>query len=208
MFVCVCYRDPHVRVCAIVTPMLVCMCYRDPHVYVCVRVVFEHTLPHRSLRWETHLPNGVCDVQFDRKDIMMNKLLVTGLESKFSVFDLRTYNKEKGCVCWRVGVCCLIYRSFPATCPISFRYPLSAMLPCRPIHYALYKHATDSRRSQRKVTSPLSGAAPTSHKTGTCSSHQGAMGRCTCGSTNTQARAPRRPRINQNQRVWRARWRS
>jgi len=26
----------------------------------------------------------------------MNKLLVTGLESKFNVFDLRTHNKEKG----------------------------------------------------------------------------------------------------------------
>ena len=42
------------------------------------------------------MPNGVCSVQFDRKDIMMNKLLVTGLESKFNVFDLRTHNKEKG----------------------------------------------------------------------------------------------------------------
>jgi len=49
-----------------------------------------------SVRWETHMPNGVCSVQFDRKDIMMNKLLVTGLESKFNVFDLRTHNKEKG----------------------------------------------------------------------------------------------------------------
>lgn len=49
-----------------------------------------------SLRWETHLPNGICSVQFDRKDITMNKLLTTGLESKFSVFDMRTFNTEKG----------------------------------------------------------------------------------------------------------------
>eukprot|EP00041_Stephanoeca_diplocostata_P008006 m.114948 g.114948 ORF g.114948 m.114948 type:complete len:359 (-) comp17130_c0_seq2:395-1471(-) len=49
-----------------------------------------------SLRWETHLPNGVCALQFDRKDISMNKLLACGLESKFTVFDLRTQHKEKG----------------------------------------------------------------------------------------------------------------
>lgn len=49
-----------------------------------------------SLRWETHLPNGICNVEFDRKDIMMNKLLVTGLESKYNVFDLRTHNSKSG----------------------------------------------------------------------------------------------------------------
>lgn len=49
-----------------------------------------------SVRWETHLPNGICKVQFDRKDIIMNKLLVTGLESKFSVFDMRTFNSKSG----------------------------------------------------------------------------------------------------------------
>ncbi|GLE02377.1 hypothetical protein PINS_up011215 [Pythium insidiosum] len=36
-----------------------------------------------SLRWETNCQNGVVHVQFDRKDIEMNKLLVTTLESKF-----------------------------------------------------------------------------------------------------------------------------
>ncbi len=35
-------------------------------------------------------------MQFDRKDINMNKLLVTGLESKFHVFDLRTLNPKTG----------------------------------------------------------------------------------------------------------------
>eukprot|EP00040_Diaphanoeca_grandis_P016899 m.87639 g.87639 ORF g.87639 m.87639 type:complete len:362 (-) comp26099_c1_seq2:108-1193(-) len=49
-----------------------------------------------SLRWETHLPNGVCSVAFDRKDIMMNKLLVTGLESKLTTFDLRTQHSKNG----------------------------------------------------------------------------------------------------------------
>eukprot|EP00035_Acanthoeca_spectabilis_P024396 m.453616 g.453616 ORF g.453616 m.453616 type:complete len:359 (+) comp20528_c0_seq1:213-1289(+) len=49
-----------------------------------------------SVRWETHLPNGVCSVQFDRKDIRMNKLVAAGLDSKFSVFDLRTQHKEDG----------------------------------------------------------------------------------------------------------------
>eukprot|EP00042_Codosiga_hollandica_P025975 m.119437 g.119437 ORF g.119437 m.119437 type:complete len:356 (+) comp52054_c0_seq7:93-1160(+) len=49
-----------------------------------------------SLQWETHLPNGICSLQFDRKDINMNKLLVTSLESKFHVYDLRTYNQKSG----------------------------------------------------------------------------------------------------------------
>jgi WD40 repeat protein len=48
-----------------------------------------------SVRWETHLPNGVCSVQFDRKDIAMNKLLATGLDSKLTVFDLR---KSRACL--------------------------------------------------------------------------------------------------------------
>lgn len=38
----------------------------------------------------------VCSLQFDRQDIPMNKLLVTGLESKFHVFDMRTYHEEEG----------------------------------------------------------------------------------------------------------------
>ena len=49
-----------------------------------------------SLRWQKHLPNGICSAQFDRKDIPMNKLLVAGLESKFEVFDMKTHNEETG----------------------------------------------------------------------------------------------------------------
>ena len=35
-------------------------------------------------------------MEFDRKDIMMNKLVATTLESKFHVFDLRTFHPSKG----------------------------------------------------------------------------------------------------------------
>lgn len=35
-------------------------------------------------------------MEFDRRDIPMNKLVVTGLESKFSVFDMRTQHPTKG----------------------------------------------------------------------------------------------------------------
>ncbi|KAH7462475.1 hypothetical protein KRP22_004896 [Phytophthora ramorum] len=52
-----------------------------------------------SLRWETNCQNGVVNVQFDRKDIEMNKLLVTTLESKFRVYDLRTFHPEQGFAC-------------------------------------------------------------------------------------------------------------
>lgn len=49
-----------------------------------------------SLRWESNVINGVCDIEFDRNDIQMNKLVVTTLESKFFVFDLRTQHPKKG----------------------------------------------------------------------------------------------------------------
>ena len=38
----------------------------------------------------------VCYLEFDRKDIPMNKMVVASLESKFSVFDLRTQHPTKG----------------------------------------------------------------------------------------------------------------
>jgi hypothetical protein len=38
----------------------------------------------------------VCHVEFDRKDINMNKLVATSLEGKFHVFDMRTQHPTKG----------------------------------------------------------------------------------------------------------------
>uniref|UniRef100_A0A8V0Z3E6 Dynein axonemal assembly factor 10 n=1 Tax=Gallus gallus TaxID=9031 RepID=A0A8V0Z3E6_CHICK len=49
-----------------------------------------------SLRWETNIKNGVCSVEFDRKDVNMNKLVATSLEGKFHVFDMRTQHPTKG----------------------------------------------------------------------------------------------------------------
>eukprot|EP00842_Homolaphlyctis_polyrhiza_P004285 jgi/Hompol1/4858/HPOL_003982-RA len=49
-----------------------------------------------KLVWETNLKNGVCSIEFDRKDIRMNKLVATGLEAKFHVFDLRTLHEKEG----------------------------------------------------------------------------------------------------------------
>jgi len=49
-----------------------------------------------SLRWDTNVRNGVCHVQFDRKDINMNKLAVSTLESNMVMYDLRTYHPEEG----------------------------------------------------------------------------------------------------------------
>eukprot|EP01052_Picozoa_sp_SAG31_P034188 SAG31_NODE_3958_length_3718_cov_1.698259_3_plen_56_part_00 len=39
--------------------------------------------------------NGVCGVEFDRKDIPMNKLVVTTLEHLVHVFDMRTQHPGK-----------------------------------------------------------------------------------------------------------------
>merc|ERR1719158_1157332 len=49
-----------------------------------------------TLRWDTNVRNGVCHLQFDRKDIRMNKLGVSTLESFMVVYDLRTYHPEEG----------------------------------------------------------------------------------------------------------------
>jgi len=49
-----------------------------------------------SLHWETHLPNGVCSLAFDRADIRMNKLLATCLEGKVHVWDMMTHNPKHG----------------------------------------------------------------------------------------------------------------
>eukprot|EP01137_Pigoraptor_chileana_P010640 Opistho-2@60480 len=49
-----------------------------------------------SLRWETNVKSGVVSLEFDRRDIEMNKLIATTLDSKFFVFDLRTQHHEKG----------------------------------------------------------------------------------------------------------------
>ena len=38
----------------------------------------------------------ICGIEFDRRDIKMNKMIVTGLESAFHVFDLRTLHPESG----------------------------------------------------------------------------------------------------------------
>ena len=45
------------------------------------------------MKWDTNLSNGICGLEFDRKDIKMNKLGAATLEGKFSLFDLRTFTK-------------------------------------------------------------------------------------------------------------------
>lgn len=52
-----------------------------------------------TLRYETNVANGVTCIEFDRKDIEMNKMAVTTLESKFRIFDMRTQHPEEGFAC-------------------------------------------------------------------------------------------------------------
>ncbi|CAG9460938.1 unnamed protein product [Pedinophyceae sp. YPF-701] len=49
-----------------------------------------------QVRWETNVGNGVCGVEFDRKDIQMNKFMVSCLEAQLHVFDARTHHPAKG----------------------------------------------------------------------------------------------------------------
>ena len=53
-------------------------------------------LKTNQLLWESNLKNGVCGLEFDRKDIVMNKLVATTLEGRFHPFDLRTLHTEAG----------------------------------------------------------------------------------------------------------------
>lgn len=49
--------------------------------------------------WETNLRNGVCGLEFDRRDIQMNKLVAVTLEGGLHVFDTRTFHESKGFAC-------------------------------------------------------------------------------------------------------------
>ena len=49
-----------------------------------------------QMRWEANAANGVVSIDFDRRDIEMNKMCVTTLESKFRVYDLRTQHPTEG----------------------------------------------------------------------------------------------------------------
>jgi len=53
-------------------------------------------LKMNKLRWETNVKNGVCGVEFDRRDIPMNKFMVCCLEAKLHCFDARTLHPSKG----------------------------------------------------------------------------------------------------------------
>ncbi len=53
-------------------------------------------LKSQMFLWDTNLKNGVCGMEFDRKDIIMNKLAAATLEGKFTVFDMRTFNTNEG----------------------------------------------------------------------------------------------------------------
>ncbi|KAG5507113.1 hypothetical protein JKF63_05859 [Porcisia hertigi] len=45
---------------------------------------------------EMQVTNGVCDLEFDRPDIPMNKLLVSSLEGRVRCYDLRTLHPKLG----------------------------------------------------------------------------------------------------------------
>ncbi|KAF2881613.1 hypothetical protein ILUMI_24556 [Ignelater luminosus] len=55
-----------------------------------------YDLKNMSLRWSKCVKNGVVGLQFDRKDIPMNKLVATTLESKIYCFDVRTQHPKRG----------------------------------------------------------------------------------------------------------------
>merc|ERR1719384_1590776 len=49
-----------------------------------------------KIHFETNVNNGVCCVEFDRKDIKLNKLIVTSLESQYRIYDMKTKHISEG----------------------------------------------------------------------------------------------------------------
>lgn len=49
-----------------------------------------------NLQWDTNVDFGVCHLQFDRKDIAMNKLAISCLEGQLFMADMRTFHPEDG----------------------------------------------------------------------------------------------------------------
>lgn len=45
---------------------------------------------------EMNVSNGICDLEFDRRDIEMNKLIVSSLEGRVRCYDLRTLHPKLG----------------------------------------------------------------------------------------------------------------
>eukprot|EP01119_Soliformovum_irregulare_P024362 TRINITY_DN8716_c0_g1_i3.p1 TRINITY_DN8716_c0_g1~~TRINITY_DN8716_c0_g1_i3.p1 ORF type:complete len:215 (-),score=44.00 TRINITY_DN8716_c0_g1_i3:154-798(-) len=58
--------------------------------------LYMFDLRKNSIMWTHHFDKGICCIEFDRKDIEMNKLGVSLLKSEFQIFDLRTFNTTKG----------------------------------------------------------------------------------------------------------------
>lgn len=56
-------------------------------------------LKQMKVLWETNLKNGICGLEFDRKDIQMNKLAAVTLEGGLHVFDTRTLHPKRGFAC-------------------------------------------------------------------------------------------------------------
>ena len=46
--------------------------------------------------WSTNVKNGICGMEFDRRDIQMNKLAATTLEGGLYVYDMRTMHPKNG----------------------------------------------------------------------------------------------------------------
>lgn len=68
----------------------------------CVAVGYDNgdikllDLRTNKLRWEVNVGDGIVALEFDRKDIQMNKLVATTLESRFLVHDMRTQHPQDG----------------------------------------------------------------------------------------------------------------
>ena len=49
-----------------------------------------------KLFFECNVGNGICSLQFDRKNIKINKLIITTLESQFRIYDMKTKHISEG----------------------------------------------------------------------------------------------------------------
>ena len=111
----------------------------------------------------------VCGVEFDRKDILMNKLVATCLESKIHVFDMRTQHPKKG------------FSSL--TEKVSSLLEIVDVIICIHTNSAILIFNYSNYLSISRPTSQQFGRHATYHRIAMCSWQLEAMAPCTSGNS-------------------------
>jgi|Transcript_49798 WD40 repeat protein len=95
-----------------------------------------------TMKWQTNISNGICHLAFDRPDIEMNKLVLTTLEGRIRVYDMRTFHPT-------IGYSHLEERMHPGTVWTCATLPQNrdVFMSCANGELALHKYIYPAQRS-------------------------------------------------------------